>query len=1149
MTTRLFIENREIELDETVQFAITKQFEDLSNPTTIINDWSKTVSIPFTARNNEIFGHIYNPDRLIVSGTSDTLTGIYFDPYKKLDMRLQWGDDVLMVGYAKMNEVKQNNGKGTYEITLFGELGKVFQEMKKITFDTTTDDTDYLIHGEKYVDEYLNKNLVGTCFNATQEDLTLYKKGDTNYKVTDIIGFAPNNSFSEGFDYKVFQPTPITSKAFTEVLDENNYEAATKIRPDTIIPDGMLPREIGEYRSYLQLPYIYWNKLWKIVQEKSEEITGYQFDLDTSWFTEANPYWSKLVFMLYGFSDRVKEEDRKKNLYNTLTDDMTWGITPTSEYKTSILKFRYDYSYETYKVLKQESTNISTRFITKDEYQIVINSQLPLRLRVSTYYKDGQIQTLRLNEDNALVITIRYRKADGNIKSSVNYLVCDEAFSGSTSNYFQVIRLEGDNRNLTTGSYICTKDIYLDIIQNFTKLEYGDEAYIEISARWLYSFYPFKTSSGETYQPSQTNYVCTLATYFIEGAYFNTDVILNSRHSNSRITLNTLWNNDYSPFTVLLNYCKMFRIFIETDEINKKIYFRRHSTYFSNYSVLDWTNKVDKSKDFNVKPITFTTKYVQFNYSDGKTDIEEKYKDKYGVGYGEYRLTTNYNFNNETTNLFDGKVPSSIVNTDNILSWNTLYNRQSFMYSFPSEISVYCKDEDKKYTSVFGRLYFCLGTRNFDTQPLLSLRDVIISDDNYFQIARNTYFYVQDAGNVVSTKKYPYLDVLYGNNLCLFNQPSENYTYLANYEDKNSIYSNFWIRYLNERYNLQNKIVTCYVRIKPTEFSAFKFNNFIRIGNQLYIVNKIYDYDITSSQPTKVDLITIQDVSAYTDSDYIVPSIELDKHSLTLPLYHFAKVNVSAIGGDWSVVSKSSDAFTITPMNGEAGQTELLVGLINSQYIHESFADFGLYVDGEVVDTDTLTIKTGSVTSSSITLSSYDIYVNAGETANVNLTSTSSWDLLKTENDQGCILSISPTSASSSSTITISAYTDSPTGTVYYYFTNSAGDITRLQVTVNRVEPVEGTLVFVKWDDRTWLNNITRGNSTTCTIRNDGTTWNVTSSSSEEGVIASISPVTGGSGTQTLRFSTDKTSAIGDYTVNLKNNLGSTLQLTVHITN
>ena len=45
---RLFIENTEVELLEKVQFAITKAYEDLDNPTNIKNDWSKTISIPFT---------------------------------------------------------------------------------------------------------------------------------------------------------------------------------------------------------------------------------------------------------------------------------------------------------------------------------------------------------------------------------------------------------------------------------------------------------------------------------------------------------------------------------------------------------------------------------------------------------------------------------------------------------------------------------------------------------------------------------------------------------------------------------------------------------------------------------------------------------------------------------------------------------------------------------------------------------------------------------------------------------------------------------------------------------------------------------------------------------------------------------------------
>lgn len=189
-----------------MQFLLNKEFEDLSNPTDIINDWSKSVQIPFTEKNNKIFGYIYNPNRIIVSDgteTSYTKMGIYFDPTKKLDFRLVYDSFVLMEGYAKMLDIKMADYTGTYNITLNGQLGKIFQELKKITFDTTTEDTDYLIHGEDYVDRYIDRNLIFDSWNYSgQANMKLLKKTEAGYNINDILGWAPNNSFSEGFDYK-----------------------------------------------------------------------------------------------------------------------------------------------------------------------------------------------------------------------------------------------------------------------------------------------------------------------------------------------------------------------------------------------------------------------------------------------------------------------------------------------------------------------------------------------------------------------------------------------------------------------------------------------------------------------------------------------------------------------------------------------------------------------------------------------------------------------------------------------------------------------------------------------------------------------------------------------------------------------------------
>lgn len=136
---RIFIEGKELDTLDSVTVPITRQFEELSNPTIICNDYSKTVTVPLTAHNNDIFGHAYRTDRAIVAGSDDTpLVGVYFDPYKKLQCRLQWGSDVIMTGYAKMLKVTQEG----YEVTINGELGRVFQEMKKITFDGTSQYAD-----------------------------------------------------------------------------------------------------------------------------------------------------------------------------------------------------------------------------------------------------------------------------------------------------------------------------------------------------------------------------------------------------------------------------------------------------------------------------------------------------------------------------------------------------------------------------------------------------------------------------------------------------------------------------------------------------------------------------------------------------------------------------------------------------------------------------------------------------------------------------------------------------------------------------------------------------------------------------------------------------------------------------------------------
>ena len=172
-------------------------------------------------------------------------------------------------------------------------------------------------------------------------------------------------------------------------------------------------------------------------------------------------------------------------------------------------------------------------------------------------------------------------------------------------------------------------------------------------------------------------------------------------------------------------------------------------------------------------------------------------------------------------------------------------------------------DKDGKYVDQFGGWYFVRPVTQFDTSS--GMRSVHLSDDTNFQLDNNTYCYSQSEDSI-EVETYPKLDIVdYTGNMCIFGVPTKNYTYNTTaYTNAHAIYDVAWKKYVYERYNKNNKVITCYVYMTPSDFINFDFNHFIKIGNQLCMVNKIYDFDAVTNQKVKVDLITIQDIEGYT---------------------------------------------------------------------------------------------------------------------------------------------------------------------------------------------------------------------------------------------------------------------------------------------
>lgn len=1138
MKTQLFIEGYEVELNDKVQFLLNKQFEELDNPTVICNDWSKTVSIPFTEANNRLFGYIYKPNRIILADPQNPqlykYMQMYFDPTKKLDFKLVYNSFVLMEGYAKMNNITRKGNSGTYNITLNGQLGKMFQDMKKITFDNSTSDTTYLINGSDYVDTYINADLIySSWMSSGQYQSVLKKKTDEHYHLTDIIGFAPNNSFSEGFKYDSFQPEPNASMQFKEVLGDS-FTEATGIDADTVIPDGMLPREIGEYRSYLQLPFIYWNKLFQIFQEKAEAITGYTFELDDDWFNQSNPYWFNLVYMLRPFNAKDGTMQENANYYTANPyGSMGWQRdgdinTMTTHRTVNLCTYTNGTNVETVPMIDLSVTFSDGKWFTLDDTNINPIFKIKTKWSIWDGLNGGSSSESHLSMTNALVIIVKAVGENGyeeQVKFFVKHSTC------------VLVPDSGANIIIFDGSTLAGGTDKFDINADFlvTKAKFGNSVRFRFESYWKNTTKAL-TSGSKLVNLDPDNGNNPQYTYV---------TLMNGVHrSFAHFTLNDLWNNDFNLFDEIIKYCKIFRIGISADNFNKKIIFKPITEYFENYTIEDWTNKIDMSKDFTIKPITFENKYVLFNYEDNKTKMGSEYKEKFGVNYGEYRLSTDYNFNTETKKLFN-KVQSSITNSDNVLSWENLYTYKKIVYSMPAEIFVYNKDKDRKQVDMFGAYYFHNGLASFSTESSLHLRDVKLSDDTAFQQANNTYCYTQQAANLTEVYTYPKLDIIRGSNICLFNTPSENYTYLSNYSNTNSIYSNFWEPYINERYNIQNKLVTCYITFTPSDYSSFKWNNFVKIDNVICMINKIYDYDITNNESTKVDLVTIQDLSGYTQNNYQYDYIKLSSNELRIPYDYYKQITLTSTKR-WEIKSDDwSDNLVATPTSGYAGTTDVLIGSISP--VNGGTITFELLDDNDnVIGESKLTVTvggTGTITVAGDWYTEYPIStVNPIVRRNVT-NSVGDWRIIKVSNGGGVSVNYSPAiGVAGSNQITYSvSSSSSPTGVVDFYVGNDAGDITSFRV--NFIQAPSSTIYTLNSSGTEYQSTDSVDYHGTSSTRGykvySSSAWTVTL---PQGVSA-YGPTSGSAGTTDVTFNWGSGVLNSTKTITFTNNDGNTCEL------
>jgi hypothetical protein len=121
--TRLFIEEKELDLTATISQQITYAIDDIRNVDSKATTFSRTIVLPGTANNNNLFGQIFEFNHANFVNDVAPNVEYNFNAAKSAKCRLESDGMLVMKGVLRLLQIVNDGGRIEYEVSIFGELG------------------------------------------------------------------------------------------------------------------------------------------------------------------------------------------------------------------------------------------------------------------------------------------------------------------------------------------------------------------------------------------------------------------------------------------------------------------------------------------------------------------------------------------------------------------------------------------------------------------------------------------------------------------------------------------------------------------------------------------------------------------------------------------------------------------------------------------------------------------------------------------------------------------------------------------------------------------------------------------------------------------------------------------------------------------
>ena len=352
----------------------------------------------------------------------------------------------------------------------------------------------------------------------------------------------------------------------------------------------------------------------------------------------------------------------------------------------------------------------------------------------------------------------------------------------------------------------------------------------EYSLRWEDSFTLTGSNSGGNYQYYYTDFSVQL----------NRDSILTQKIKDTYYTEgDTLVMTDLIPKEVkqsdfIGSIIKRFNLYLDYDAIDENlIYIEPRDDYYTDVQV-EVSSKVDRSKEVVISPIgALDASTYLFSDKEDKDVKNKSYQDTTSEVYGQYKVDVQNDFIKNESKIDSIFSPTPIVtvpDNDRVIS------------------AIQFEDDNSKKTDAKGNIRLLYWGGTLSVRAGWTINGTTKTIYPYAGHLDNPYAPTFDLNWGVPKKLF--YDFTYGGNDVVI-YPNSN------------CYNVFWKNYIEEITSKNSKVLTCYIALRPADYSAYNFRQSYYIDGEYWRLVKIIDYEPNSNTTTKCIFLKQEKITAF----------------------------------------------------------------------------------------------------------------------------------------------------------------------------------------------------------------------------------------------------------------------------------------------